>query len=165
MELGRVAAEFQHVAEHGDAPPLAGDGRGVEQRHRRLHRGGVGVVALVDQRDRAASDGRARWRLPRPASGIRLGERQRHLVDVGADQVVQRRAPQARSARCGGRARRCGSDRPCRRSSPRSANDRRAARRWSAGRPPARSRRSRRSSRRPPRGPALPEDSSGHRRG
>ena len=51
MFVGACVAEFQHVAEHGDAAP-----RGLQAQHRerRAHRGGVAVVAFVEQQRGAA---------------------------------------------------------------------------------------------------------------
>ena len=51
---GPCVAEFQHVAEHGDAAS-----RRLQAQHRecRAHRGGVAVVALVEQQRGAAGHG------------------------------------------------------------------------------------------------------------
>ena len=46
-----LVAEFQHVAEHGDAPPRRLQ---AQHRERRAHRGGVAVVAFVEQQRGAA---------------------------------------------------------------------------------------------------------------
>ena len=51
-----VAAELQHVADHRDAPPAGARLRRAEQRQRGAHRGRIGVVALVDDGERAARD-------------------------------------------------------------------------------------------------------------
>ena len=58
MQRRRLLAELEHVAERRE---LAA-GRAREQRERGAHRGRVGVVALVDQRDRRRRRGAARWR-------------------------------------------------------------------------------------------------------
>ncbi len=51
VQRRRLGAELQHVAEHGDAPALAPTtGVASSSADRRLHRGRVGIVALVDQR-------------------------------------------------------------------------------------------------------------------
>jgi hypothetical protein len=51
MQARRLGAKLQHVAEHGNAPAApAGPGL-AEQRKGGAHRGGVGIVALVDHRD------------------------------------------------------------------------------------------------------------------
>ena len=56
MQIGPWRPEFQHVAEHGDAPAALPDRRLAEQRDRRAHRRRVGVVAFVDQQGGAAGD-------------------------------------------------------------------------------------------------------------
>ena len=83
-------AEFQHVAEHGDAPAARPDRRLAEQRERGAHRGRIGVVAFVDQQRRAAGQVRASMRAPRPRAGCELGERQRREREIGADQRGRR---------------------------------------------------------------------------
>src|SRR5690606_41702198 len=61
-----LGSEFQHVAEHGDPPASRNPARIVRYRarcqhgERRAHRGGVRVVAFVEQRDRAVEPGRDR---------------------------------------------------------------------------------------------------------
>ncbi len=53
MHRDGIVAELQHVADDGDAAPLA-LGPGLTKRfQRRAHRGRVGVVAFVDQRERS----------------------------------------------------------------------------------------------------------------
>ena len=65
----RLRPEFQHVAQHGDAPAARPDRRLAEQRQRRPHRGRIGVVALVDQQRRRRRAVRASMRSPRPPLG------------------------------------------------------------------------------------------------
>ncbi len=45
VQLGGVAAEFAHRAEHGDAPPRAG--KFLQGGQRRLHGGGIRIVGVV----------------------------------------------------------------------------------------------------------------------
>ena len=48
VERPRLRPQFEHVAEHGDSPLAVGRAQEVE---RGAHRGGIGVVALVDDRE------------------------------------------------------------------------------------------------------------------
>ena len=80
---------------------------------RRLHRGRIGVVALVDQRDRAACDaaagGAGHGRFRRDS----VGQRQRDLARRRRRPGRRRPARRARSARYAGPARRCARRLPC----------------------------------------------------
>ena len=99
MQRELLGAEFQHVAEKGD-PPAAADpadavlGRGGgEDLERRRHRRGVGVVALVDQRDRAVEAAGPIRIAPARAAAVRgapVGQRQGGAGDVAADGVDRR---------------------------------------------------------------------------
>ena len=85
MQRASFRPEFQHVAEHGDAPAVRADRRLAEQSQRRRDRGRIGVVALVDDERRAAGQ----FDLDRRAAAgdrLELGERQRREREIGADQ-------------------------------------------------------------------------------
>src|SRR4029078_12151577 len=49
VEILAALAELKHLAEHRDATATWTDGRMAEQRQRSAHRGGIGVIAFVDQ--------------------------------------------------------------------------------------------------------------------
>ena len=88
--------ELQHVADHGDAPAArAGLGR-AEQRQRGAHRGGIGVVALVDQRERRRRAPASVKRSPRPLAGAKAAKRLGAARKRRAERV---RAPAARRPR------------------------------------------------------------------
>ena len=73
MQRGAARPEFEHVAEHGDAPAARPDAALAEHGERRAHRGRIGVVALVDQqrlRRPATSSAHARA-AARPAAAAR----------------------------------------------------------------------------------------------
>ena len=82
-------AEFQHVAEHGDAAAARADRRLAEQRDRRPHRGRVGVVAFVDQQ-RAAARHAERGAGAAAGRGLQLGERERGEREIGAGERAGR---------------------------------------------------------------------------
>ena len=67
--------------------PAAAGSTAPEQRQRGAHRGGIGVVALVDDGERAAG---ARQREARAAPLLRResGERRRRAGDVGAQRLA-----------------------------------------------------------------------------
>ena len=54
MQVGAAGPEFQHVAEHRNAPAELAQIGLPEQGERRTHRGRIGIVAFVDQERRAA---------------------------------------------------------------------------------------------------------------
>ena len=78
-----LGAEFQHVAEHGDAAALRPDRRLAEQRDGRRHGGRVGVVAFVDQQ-RAAAGHLQRHAGAAADRRLELAERQRGERQIGA---------------------------------------------------------------------------------
>ncbi len=98
--------EFQHVAEHRDAPAAAGRPRPGRARERRRHRGRIGVVAFVDQRRLAigqpAARAARRGLMPPARSATAPAPRARDR----RRRARRRPAPQASSSPCGGRARR-----------------------------------------------------------
>ena len=57
MQIWRIRAEFQHIAEHGNAAVKFGAGNCVECGERRPHRSWVGVIAFVDQENFSAGNG------------------------------------------------------------------------------------------------------------
>ena len=83
MQIGAARPELQHVAEHRDAAALPRDVGLAEQRDGRLHRGRIGVVALVDQQ--RAPAGKLEL-AARAAAGRRRepGERERRQREIGA---------------------------------------------------------------------------------
>ena len=101
VQLGRLIAKFQHVAEHRDPPAEMADRRLPEQRKRGAHRGRIGVVAFVDQ------GGRAARQVERDARAAAGGGRQdrRTRAPPAQDprrQAWRRRAPRANSSPDGG---------------------------------------------------------------
>ncbi len=56
MKRRPEVAEFQHVAQNRDAPAALARLRLREQRECGAHRGGIGVVAFVDQQHFAVGD-------------------------------------------------------------------------------------------------------------
>ena len=62
-------------------------GVGAEQCDRGLHRGRIGVVALVDERGSRRSRIASSVRLPRPFRRDEIGKRRRDLIHVGAYQL------------------------------------------------------------------------------
>jgi len=115
VQLGPGGSQLEHVAEEGDAPA----GRGHPERgDRRLHRGGVRVVAIVEQRDafregedlaavprRPHLQRRLRYRLGADAEvvrdrgggqevreEVRPGQRQRHVHALAAEAQVEAHA-------------------------------------------------------------------------
>ena len=103
MQRALLRAELEHVAEEGDAAAArdpaeavlgAGAGKDLE---RRGHRLGAGVVALVDQGDRAVEAGGPEQHPPARAAAVGrrpLPERQRGAGDVAAERVHRREHPE-----------------------------------------------------------------------
>ena len=111
MEAGGLRTQLQHVAEHGDAPPLAGGRSEVVEGRAHGHR--VGVVAVVDDGDPVCE--------PHPLAAP-SAERDRHTAGRSDPDRRTRRRPRragcragapagsraaARSARPARRSRRC----------------------------------------------------------
>ena len=71
MQIRRLRPQFQHVAEHGDAPPARRRGTLPSTSSAAAIETGIGVVAFVDQRDRASVARRDASRTPRPAGGAK----------------------------------------------------------------------------------------------
>ena len=104
VHLGRLRAQFQHVAEHGDALPVYAQLGPAEHVEGGVHGGWVGVVAVVDQLEHAAGQvdqvalatrlgrldtrqlGRRGGRI-RPNSGDSSQDRQRIRDPMGARQA------------------------------------------------------------------------------
>ena len=96
VQLALARPELEHVAEEGDAPPrrdaaepVGGPGAGEDLEGGR-HRRGIGVVALVDQGDRAVEAAGAEQH--RPALAAALGrlpaaERDRGEAEVAAERL------------------------------------------------------------------------------
>mgnify|MGYP003334726657 CR=1 FL=1 len=70
MQGGTFAAQFEHVAEHRDAPAAGFGLRLSQQLQRSAHRRGIGVVAFIDKLDVAHGDACAT-----PLERAELGER------------------------------------------------------------------------------------------
>ncbi len=86
VEALGMLAQLAHRAEHRDAPAARRRLRRAEHGEGRAHRGGIGVVALVDELDRAAVEHEA---APLAAAG-QAGEgcqRRGGLGDVAADRL------------------------------------------------------------------------------
>ena len=90
MQGAAFRAQFQHVAEHGDAAAARADRRLAEHRQRRRHRRRIGIVAVVDDQRRTRRASSIAIGAPRPATGASLGQRQRRERKIGADQFGRR---------------------------------------------------------------------------
>ena len=85
VQFGAARSELQHVAENRDAPAERADTGLTEQRERCAHRGGVGVIAFVDQERRTARHVQ-RHAGAAPARRLQVCERECRQCKIGAGQ-------------------------------------------------------------------------------
>lgn len=82
---GGIVAKFAHLPQHCDVPA----GLFGQHRQRRAHRGGVGVVAFVDDQHLALTDAR-RDAEAAPGEAAHFGERETRTGEVGAGSIDRR---------------------------------------------------------------------------
>ena len=104
VQRRRLRSELEHVADDRDATPLGSGLGGGQQRQRRAHRSGIGVVAFVDDGRRTIGHRQQETLAPALLRREKLEAPPRRPQDQ-RQALPRRAARQARSAPCGpGRA-------------------------------------------------------------